>query len=159
MHHILTSLVNSPHKSMKCFVSYITTIHLEKCYVSYITTIHLVKCFVSYITTIHLVKCLVSYITTIHIVLKSSRLRDIKPHKGEMLTFILIYIIFIVYIFQLSLVNEEITGRAIHCTFAHSISHTLIGQIKSHVQILLGRVWGRARAITCTRMTRLPAYK
>ena len=56
-----------------------------------------------------------------------------------------------------SLVNEEITGRAIHCTFCtcNSISHTLIGQIKSHVQILLGRVWGRARAITRARMTRL----
>ena len=47
-----------------------------------------------------------------------------------------------------SLVNEEITGRAIHCTFARVIAYlTLIGQIKSHVQILLGRVWGRARAI------------
>ena len=30
-----------------------------------------------------------------------------------------------------------------------------IGQIKSHVQILSGRVWGRARAIARARMTRL----
>ena len=54
---------------------------------------------------------------------------------------------------NISLVNEEITGRAIHRTFARVIAYLtcVIEQIKSHVQIILGR----ARAITCARMTRL----
>ena len=59
-----------------------------------------------------------------------------------------------------SLVNEEIIWvcDTSHICTCNSISHTLIGQIKSHVQIILGRVCGgggRARAIARVRMTRL----
>ena len=48
-----------------------------------------------------------------------------------------------------SIINEKITSHICTC---NSIFHTLIGQIKSHVQIILGRVWGRAHKTAPTVM-------